>query len=32
MEEEGTREIDLTGNILADVSLEFDRFPETLNI
>ncbi|MBK8883894.1 MAG: hypothetical protein IPN67_16395 [Bacteroidales bacterium] len=30
MEEEGTREIDLTGNILADLSLEFDKFPEIL--
>jgi hypothetical protein len=30
MEEEGIREIDLTGNITADVSLEFDRFPGML--
>jgi hypothetical protein len=30
MEEEGTREIDLTGNIIADVSLEFEKFPEML--
>ena len=30
MEEEGTREIDLTGNIMTDVSLEFERFPEML--
>jgi len=30
MEEEGTREIDLTGNIIADVSLEFKKFPELL--
>jgi hypothetical protein len=30
MEEEGTREIDLTGNIMADLSLEFDRFPERI--
>lgn len=30
MEEEGTREIDLTGNIAADISLEFERFPEVL--
>jgi hypothetical protein len=30
MEEEGTREIDLTGNIIADVSLEFKKFPESL--
>ncbi len=28
MEEEGTREIDLTGNIVADVTVEFDKFPE----
>jgi hypothetical protein len=30
MEEEGTREIDLTGNIMADVSLMFDKFPEMI--
>jgi len=30
MEEEGTREIDLTGNIIADVSLEFDKTIEIL--
>jgi hypothetical protein len=30
MEEEGTREIDLTGNIIADVILEFDKAYETL--
>jgi hypothetical protein len=30
MEEEGIREIDLTGNVTADVSLEFDRYPEIL--
>ena len=30
MEEEGTREIDLTGNILADLSLEFKKFPEII--
>lgn len=30
MEEEGTREIDLTGNIIADVSVEFDRYPEVI--
>jgi hypothetical protein len=30
LEEEGTREIDLTGNIMADVRVEFDRFPEML--
>ena len=32
MEEEGTRETDLTGNIIADVSLEFDKFPETATV
>jgi hypothetical protein len=30
MEEEGYREIDLAGNIIADVSLEFYAFPETV--
>jgi hypothetical protein len=30
MEEEGTREIDLTGNIAADISLTFEKFPGTL--
>jgi len=30
IEEEGTREIDLTGNVIADVSLEFDGFPERI--
>jgi len=30
IEEEGTREIDLTGNIMADVSLGYNTFPETL--
>jgi len=30
VEEEGTREIDLTGNVIADVSLEFDGFPERI--
>jgi len=30
MEEEGTREIDLTGNIIADVALEFKKFPVLL--
>ncbi len=30
LEEEGTREIDLTGNIVADVSVEFERFPLTI--
>lgn len=28
MEEEGMREIDLSGNIIADVSLKFEKFPE----
>ena len=28
IEEEGTRETDLTGNVIADVSLEFKGFPE----
>ena len=32
MVEEGNREIDLTGNIVADVSLEFEGFPERLVI
>ena len=32
IEEEGTREIDLTGNVIADVSLEFDAFPERVAI
>lgn len=32
MEEEGTREIDLTGNIIADVTLAFNAFPETLTL
>jgi hypothetical protein len=32
MEEEGTREIDLTGNISTDVSLAFKRFPLTLAV
>ena len=30
VEEEGTREIDLTGNVIADVSLKFDGFPERI--
>ncbi len=30
MEEEGTREIDLTGNITADISMEFKKFPEMI--
>ena len=28
IEAEGTREVDLTGNVSADVSLQFDAFPE----
>jgi hypothetical protein len=32
VEEEGTREIDLTGNVMADVSLEFAGFPERIAI
>ncbi len=32
VEEEGTRDIDLTGNVIADVSLEFNGFPERLTI
>ena len=32
VEEEGTREIDLTGNVIADVSLEFEGFPERLTL
>ncbi len=32
MEEEGIREIDLTGNIIADVSVQFDKFPEILTV
>jgi len=32
IEEEGTREIDLTGNVIADVSLEFKGFPERIAI
>jgi hypothetical protein len=30
IEEEGTREIDLTGNVVADVSIEFEGFPERI--
>jgi hypothetical protein len=30
IEEEGTREIDLTGNVLADISLRFEGFPERI--
>ncbi len=32
MEEEGTREVDLCGNVTADVSLEFDGFPEIVMV
>lgn len=32
MEEEGTRETDLAGNIIADVSIEFDPFSETVTV
>ncbi len=32
IEEEGTRDIDLTGNVMADVSLKFEGFPERLTI
>jgi hypothetical protein len=30
--EEGTREIDLAGNVIADISLAFDEFPERMTI
>ena len=30
LEEEGTREIDLTGNIVADVKVEFEKSPEII--
>ena len=30
VEAEGTREVDLTGNVTADVSLQFDGFPEVV--
>jgi hypothetical protein len=30
LESEGTREIDLAGNVLVDVTMEFDAFPEVL--
>ncbi|HXB95313.1 MAG TPA: hypothetical protein VNU70_09150 [Puia sp.] len=30
LESEGTREVDLAGNVTADVSMEFDAFPEIL--
>jgi hypothetical protein len=32
IEEEGTREIDLTGNVVVDVSLEFIPFPERITV
>jgi len=32
IEEEGTREIDLTGNVIVDVSVEFSAFPERITI
>lgn len=32
IEAEGTREADLTGNVTADVSLQFEGFPETVMI
>ena len=32
IEAEGTREVDLTGNVIADVSLQFDAFPEVVFI
>lgn len=32
IEEEGTREVDLTGNISVDVSLVFDAFPEIVMV
>jgi len=30
LESEGTREIDLSGNVIADVNMQFDAFPEIL--
>jgi hypothetical protein len=30
MEEEGIREVDLTGNVIADVSVRFEKYPEIL--
>jgi hypothetical protein len=30
LESEGTREVDLAGNVMADVTMEFDAFPEVL--
>ncbi len=32
IEEEGARDMDLTGNVMADVSLTFDGFPERLTL
>jgi hypothetical protein len=32
MEEEGSRETDLAGNIIADVTIEFNGFPETVAV
>lgn len=32
MEAEGTREVDLTGNVTADVSLQFEAFPEVVMV
>jgi hypothetical protein len=32
VEEEGDRATDLTGNVVADVSLEFDGFPERISV
>jgi hypothetical protein len=32
IEEEGTREIDLTGNVVADIALRFEGFPERLTV
>ena len=32
MEAEGTREVDLTGNVTADVSLQFEGFPELVMV
>lgn len=32
IEAEGTREVDLTGNVIADVSLHFNGFPEVLMV
>lgn len=32
IEEEGTREIDLTGNVIVDVSVDFSAFPERITV